>query len=85
MRAATAGWGNRHSHSRGRGVGVGGRAEDAINPGKWGFWIVGSKIIPEPPPGTPLPTSVRWVPKAGLLASSERPSHLHATAPAHGD
>ena len=26
-------------------------ARDAIKPGKWEFWIVGSKI-PEPPPGT---------------------------------
>jgi hypothetical protein len=34
-------------------------AEDAIKPGKWEFWTVGSKN-PEPPPGTQLPPSMRW-------------------------
>ena len=38
------------------------RAEDAIKPGKWEFWTVGSKI-PEPPPGTQLPPSMRWGPE----------------------
>ena len=37
-------------------------AEDAIKPGKWEFWTVGSKI-PEPPPGTELPPSTRWGPE----------------------
>jgi hypothetical protein len=36
-------------------------AENAIKPGKWEFWTVGSKI-PEPPPGTQLSPSVRWGP-----------------------
>src|SRR5215831_9877521 len=42
-------------------------AEDAIKPGKWEFWIVGSKI-PEPPPGTQLPPSMRWGPE-GMINS----------------
>src|SRR5271163_376589 len=37
-------------------------AEDAIKPGKWEFWTVGAKI-PEPPPGTQLPPSMRWGPE----------------------
>jgi hypothetical protein len=43
------------------------RAEDAIKPGKWEFWIVGSKI-PEPLPGTQLPPSMRWGPE-GMINS----------------
>ena len=42
-------------------------AEDAIKPGKWEFWTVGSKI-PEPPPGTQLPPSMRWGPE-GMINS----------------
>jgi hypothetical protein len=42
-------------------------AEDAIKPGKWEFWMVGSKI-PEPPPGTQLPPSTRWGPE-GMINS----------------
>src|SRR6516162_9938274 len=42
-------------------------AEDVIKPGKWEFWTVGSKI-PEPPPGTQLPPSVRWGPE-GMITS----------------
>jgi hypothetical protein len=42
-------------------------AEDAIKPGKWEFWIVGSKI-PEPPSETQLPPSTRWGPE-GMINS----------------
>jgi hypothetical protein len=42
-------------------------AEDAIKPGKWEFWTVGAKI-PEPPPGTQLPPSMRWGPE-GMITS----------------
>ena len=42
-------------------------AEDAIKPGKWEFWTVGSKI-PEPPPGTQLPPSMQWGPE-GMINS----------------
>jgi len=42
-------------------------AEGAIKPGKWEFWIVGSKV-PEPPPGTQLPPSMRWGPE-GMINS----------------
>jgi hypothetical protein len=42
-------------------------AENAIKPGKWEFWTVGSKI-PEPPPGTQLRPSVRWGPE-GMITS----------------
>jgi hypothetical protein len=42
-------------------------AQNAIKPGKWEFWTVGSKI-PEPPPGTQLPPSVRWGPE-GMITS----------------
>jgi hypothetical protein len=42
-------------------------AENAIKPGKWEFWTVGSKL-PEPPPGTQLPPSVRWGPE-GMITS----------------
>ena len=42
-------------------------AENAIKPGKWEFWTVGSKI-PEPLPGTQLPPSVRWGPE-GMITS----------------
>lgn len=42
-------------------------AENAIKPGKWEFWIAGSKI-PEPPPGTKLSPSVRWGPE-GMITS----------------
>lgn len=42
-------------------------AEDAIKPGKWEFWIVGSKV-PEPPPETQLPPSIRWGPE-GMITS----------------
>jgi hypothetical protein len=42
-------------------------AEDAIKPGKWEFWTVGSKI-PEPPLGTQLPPSVRWGPE-GMITT----------------
>ena len=41
-------------------------AEDAIKPGKWEFWIVGSKI-PEPA-GTQLPPSMRQSPE-GIINS----------------
>jgi hypothetical protein len=42
-------------------------AEDGIKPGKWEFWMVGSKI-PEPSPGTQLPRSMRWGPD-GMIQS----------------
>jgi hypothetical protein len=42
-------------------------AQNAIKPGKWEFWTVGSKI-PEPSPGTQLPPSVRWGPE-GMITS----------------
>ena len=42
-------------------------AEDAIKPGKWEFWKVGPKI-PEAPPGTELPASMRWGPE-GMINS----------------
>jgi hypothetical protein len=38
-------------------------AEGAIKPGKWEFWIVGSKI-PEPPPGTSFRLRCGGVPRA---------------------
>jgi len=66
-------------------------AEDAIRLGKWEFWTVGSKI-PEPPPGTQLPPSMRWGPE-GMITSvcfSETNlktphSHLRTSVPRHGD
>ena len=66
-------------------------AEDAIKPGKWEFWIVGSKM-PEPPPGTELPPSVRWGPEGminSLCISATNPkaldSHVRTSVPRHGD
>jgi hypothetical protein len=41
--------------------------EDSIKPGTWEYWIVGSKI-PEPPPGAPLPPSMRRGPE-GMINS----------------
>ena len=66
-------------------------AENAIKPGKWEFWIVGSKI-PEPSPGTELPPGVRWGPE-GMITSvciSETNlkaphSHVRTSVPRHGD
>jgi hypothetical protein len=66
-------------------------AENAIKPGKWEFWIVGSKI-PEPPPGTQLPPSIRWGPE-GMITTvcfSETNlrtphSHMRIHMPRHGD
>ena len=66
-------------------------AEDAIKPGKWEFWTVGSKI-PEPPPGPQLPPSIRWGPE-GMITSvcfSETNlktphSHMRTHMPRHGD
>ena len=66
-------------------------AEDVIKPGKWEFWTVGSKI-PEPPPGTQLPPSVRWGPE-GMITSvciSETTLktphyHVRTSMPRHGD
>jgi hypothetical protein len=66
-------------------------AEDAIKPGKWEFWTVGSKIS-EPPPGTQLPPSVRWGPE-GMITSvciSETTLktphyHVRTSMPRHGD
>ena len=66
-------------------------AEDAIKPGEWELWTVGSKI-PEPPPGTQLPPSMRWGPE-GMITSvcfSETNlktphSHLRTSVPRHGD
>jgi hypothetical protein len=55
-------------------------AENAIKPGKWEFWIVGSKI-PEPPPGAQLPPSVRWGPEEiinELCISETNPPAPHA-------
>jgi len=55
-------------------------AEDAIKPGKWEFWMVGSKI-PEPPPGTQLPPSMRWGPEGMINSwciSETNPSAPHA-------
>ena len=66
-------------------------AEDAIKPGKWEFWIVGSKM-PEPPPGTELPPSVRRGPEGminSLCISATNPkaldSHVRTSVPRHGD
>jgi hypothetical protein len=67
-------------------------AEDAIEPGKWEFWTVGSKI-PEPPPGTQLPPSVRWGPEGMITSvciSSETNlktphSRTRTSVPRHGD
>jgi hypothetical protein len=66
-------------------------AEDAIQPGKWEFWIVGS-TIPEPPPGTQPPPSVRRVPKGMITsvciseANLKTPhSHVRISVPRHGD
>jgi hypothetical protein len=42
-------------------------AENAIKPGKWEFWTVGSKL-PEPPPGTQLPPSMRWGPEGMIMS-----------------
>ena len=66
-------------------------AENAIKPGKWEFWTVGSKI-PEPLPGTQLPPSVRWGPE-GMITSvciSETTLktphyHVRTSVPRHGD
>jgi len=65
-------------------------AEDAIKPGKWEFWTVGSKIS-EPPPGTQLPPSVRWGPEGMITsvcfseASLKVPhSHARTRVPRHG-
>jgi hypothetical protein len=66
-------------------------AEDAIKPGKWEFWTVGAKI-PEPPPGTQLPPSMRWGPE-GMITSvciSETnlitpDFHVRTSVPRHGD
>jgi Protein of unknown function (DUF3617) len=63
-------------------------AEDAIKPGKWEFWTVGSKI-PEPPPGTQLPPSMRWGPE-GMITSvcfseTNLRSHVRTSMPRHGD
>ena len=66
-------------------------AENAIKPGKWEFWTVGSKL-PEPPPGTQLPPSVRWGPE-GMITSvciSETTLktphyHVRTSVPRHGD
>jgi hypothetical protein len=54
-------WGNRHSHSRGQGVGVRGRCRRSK--------------IPEPPPGTQLPPSMRWSPEC---ISETKPPAPHA-------
>ena len=66
-------------------------AEDAIKPGKWEFWTVGAKV-PEPPPGTQRPPSMRWGPE-GMITSvciSETNlktphSHVRTSVPRHGD
>jgi hypothetical protein len=53
-------------------------AEDAIKPGKWEFWIVGSKI---PRPGTQLPPSMRWSPEGMINSwciSETKPPAPHA-------
>ena len=55
-------------------------AEDAIKPGKWEFWTVGAKI-PEPPPGTQLPPSMRWGPEGiinELCINETNPPAPHA-------
>lgn len=66
-------------------------AENAIKPGKWEFWTVGSKI-PEPPSGTQLPPSVRWGPEGMITsvciseANLKTPhSHVRTSVPRHGD
>jgi hypothetical protein len=66
-------------------------AEDAIKPGKWEFWTVGSKN-PEPPPGTQLPPSMRWGPEGMIMSvcfsetNLETPhSHVRTSSPRHGD
>jgi hypothetical protein len=66
-------------------------AEDAIKPGKWEFWTVGSKI-PEPPPGTQLPPSMRWGPEGMITSvcfSETNPktprSHMRTSVSRHGD
>jgi hypothetical protein len=57
-------------------------AENAIKPGKWEFWTVASNI-PEPPPGTQLPPSVRWgregmITSACISETNLKTSHSHA-------
>jgi hypothetical protein len=58
-------------------------AEDATKPGKWEIWTEGSKI-PEPPPGTQLPPSVRWGPDGMITSvciSETNPPELHTHTP----
>ena len=59
-------------------------AEDAIKPGKWEFWIVGS-TIPEPPPGTQLPPSTRWGPEGMInswcITETNPPAHARTSVP----
>src|SRR5262249_11764544 len=60
-------------------------AEDAIKPGKWEFWLVGSDI-PEPPPGIQLPPSIRWGPEGMIndwcISETNPPApHTHASVP----
>ena len=60
-------------------------AEDAMKRGRWEFWIVGSKI-PEPPPETQLPPSVRWGPEGMItsvcISETDLPA-LHTHIPTH--
>ena len=67
-------------------------AEDAIKLGKWEFWTVEGPKMPEPPPGTQLPSSVRWGPEGMIKsvcvseASLKVPhSHARTRVPRHGD
>ena len=60
-------------------------ADDAIKPGKWEYWIVGSKI-PETSLGTQLSPSVRWGPEGMMtslcISKVNRPaSHAHTSVP----
>jgi len=58
-------------------------AEDAIKPGKWEFWIVGSKM-PEPPPGMQLPPSLRSGPEGminNLCISETNPPRTRTSVP----
>jgi hypothetical protein len=63
-------------------------AENSIKPGKWEFWIVGSKI-PEPPPGTQLSPSVRWGPEGMItsvcISETNLKTHRRTRVPRHGD
>ena len=66
--------------------------EDVIKLGKWEFWTVEGPKMQEPPPGTRLPSSVRWGPEGMITSvcvsetSLKNPySHVRTHVPRHGD